>query len=336
MKAKYVLPFLSCLSLCGQVITFDFENLNQPIPDGQVVGIANVQTITLPETVAIADLNVKLTISGTGFGGFNGDLFVSLQHDAGYSVLLNRAGSRSDHPGGYSDNGLAITLDDSAAAEIHNYRLALSGNHTTTLAGGLSGTWSPDARNIDPDIVLDTDLRTAPLSAFNGLPLEGTWTLFISDLGQGGTHELESWSLEATPVPEPATWAIVSSSALLAFALLRRIPKNALHARKAFQPGTHFQDPELSGPRRKFGDVPGSSFRRRLRCSSVTDHRRYAPSSRLACTENSLPLTSPYYASDHLVKAPGETNPLNAAAGKSGSGCRTYQRRLRWSRDRQP
>ena len=51
--------------------------------------------------------------------------------------------------------------------------------------------------------------------------------------------------------------------------------------------GSIFVD-QLSGPRRKYGDVPGGPFWRRLRCSSVTDRCGYAPSSRLASTKNFL------------------------------------------------
>ena len=59
----------------------------------------------------------------------------------------------------------------------------------------------------------------------------------------------------------------------------------------------------VRGPGPKFGDVCDSPFRRRLRCSLVTDRCGYAPHSRLACAKNFLPHTSPY-----LCPEPPSTN----------------------------
>jgi subtilisin-like proprotein convertase family protein len=140
----------------------------------------------------LTDVNVTLKINGT----FNGDLYAYLVHRSGFSVLLNRVGKRAGDPLGYSDDGVDIKLDDQAASDVHVYRLAISGNHTTPLVGPLTGSWKPDGRLVDPDLVLDTDPRTELLSSFNGENPTGDWTLFVADLSAGDVSTLVSWGLE--------------------------------------------------------------------------------------------------------------------------------------------
>src|SRR4051812_32947257 len=115
---------LKCFSIClalilllivnaqGQVLSFSFSGINAAIPDGTPTGLVNAQSINSAPNVTVGDINVTLSISGTTFGGFNGDLYVTLQHDSGFAVLLNRPGSRSGTAQGYSDNGMSIILDD--------------------------------------------------------------------------------------------------------------------------------------------------------------------------------------------------------------------------------
>jgi hypothetical protein len=93
----------------------------------------------------------------------------------------------------------------------------------TTPAPGapLMGTWQPDAREVDPGLVVDTDPRSAFLSNFTGLNANGTWTLFLADLESGGTSALDSWGLEITGVPEPQQYALTIGLGLIAFAFWR-------------------------------------------------------------------------------------------------------------------
>ncbi len=203
-------------------LTYTFSGINEAIPDGLATGLVDVRNINDATGLSITDLNVTLSISGAGGAGFNGDLYVTLQHDSGYSVLLNRPGARSGATFGYGDSGFGVTFDDAAAGDVHVYRQVLLGNHTTPLAGSLSGTWKPDGRTSDPSTVLDTDPSTALLSSFNGVPVNGTWSLFVTDLSSGAAHQLDSWSLEITTVPEPALVGCVTGAVLLIVALSRR------------------------------------------------------------------------------------------------------------------
>lgn len=211
----------------AQLTSFSFTpDASIPDPTG-VADFTDTRTVTTAIT-SIADLNVRLVIAGDSVAD-NGNYFVSLNHDSGYAVLLNRAGRRSDELLGYPDNGFNVTFDDQASqGDIHVYRLTLFGNHDTPVdvsySSPLTGSWVADGRSASPTTVLDTSPRLiTPLAAFNGLNPNGTWTLLIDDLFSGGSGRLVSWSLDITPVPEPAeTSAAMGLVALTAAWLIRR------------------------------------------------------------------------------------------------------------------
>jgi subtilisin-like proprotein convertase family protein len=183
--------------------------VNLAVPDNNAVGISSTMAFTTP-IVGLTDLNVTLNLSGT----FNGDVYAYLRHeDSGaFAVLLNRPGRRTADLLGYSDDGLNVTFDDQATnGDIHNYRMTLSGNHTTALAGQLTGSWAPDGRAIDPFNVLDTDPRTSLLAAFSGIDPRGDWTLFVADASAGAGSTVASWGLQAVGVvPEPGSWILLT------------------------------------------------------------------------------------------------------------------------------
>jgi subtilisin-like proprotein convertase family protein len=203
-------------------LLYTFNNLNQAVPDGDATGLVNVQSVSDAPGMTVTDLNVTLNLSGTGPGGFNGDLYVTLQHETGYAVLLNRVGARSGATFGYSDSGLNITLDESAPGDVHVYRQVLNCNHSTALGGALTGTWRSDARTSDPATVLETDAQSANLQSFNGVSVNGQWTLFVSDLSAGAPHQLDSWGIQITAVPEPGPWGMAAGTAALLFTWARR------------------------------------------------------------------------------------------------------------------
>ena len=180
----------------GALLTINSGTLNAAIPDGNVNGYQSTLTFNDSNFNNVLDVDVKLNISG----GYNGDLYVYLTHSSGFSVLLNRAGRTSGNAFGYADAGFNVTFNDAASTDIHNY----GGN------GGnqLTGSWQPDARNVDPATVTDASSRSAFLSAFNSLDPNGTWTLFAADVSSGDQSTLVSWELDITAVPEPVTVAL--------------------------------------------------------------------------------------------------------------------------------
>src|SRR5687768_8629147 len=112
---------LFALPLQAQVFeSYSFTTFNGnpslPIPDANATGVEDNRTITS----AISQLgSVRVTLDITG--DFNGDLYLYLRHDSGFSVLLNRPGRSASNLAGYDDSGFNITLRDDAANDVHNY-----------------------------------------------------------------------------------------------------------------------------------------------------------------------------------------------------------------------
>jgi len=177
-------------------------------------------------------VDVSLNISGTGYGGYVGDLYAYLAHQASpggsyrMTVLLNRPGRSDTLLSGYGDTGLNITLSDSAAADIHTYQS--QADYALDGAGALTGTWQPDRRLANPDTVVSSDARAA--ISFDDLVNSlvpsnpnGYWYLFIADMQTGATMQLNSWSLdfsEMSAVPEPAN--LLALSGLVGSAMFLR------------------------------------------------------------------------------------------------------------------
>ncbi|MBK9137175.1 MAG: hypothetical protein IPM17_00135 [Verrucomicrobia bacterium] len=202
---------------------FNFP-VNRAIPDGDFSGLADSRI--LPAGLApIQSVAVTLVLAPMGDGGFVGDLYATLTHESGgYAVLLNRLGRRPGSPFGYSDNlSLNLTLADAGPADIHQYRLTLTGSEVVPLTGTLTGLWQPSGRKTDPLAVLKDDPRDAMLSSFAGADQAGRWTLFVADVSGGGEYRLESWSLSITPVPEPAVVFGVLGLGALTWVLSHRL-----------------------------------------------------------------------------------------------------------------
>lgn len=62
------------------------------------------------------------------------------------------------------------------------------------------------------------------LSSFNGLDPNGSWTLFIADLGTGDQGTLTSWGMTITgeAVPEPSVSIILMGALLTQLSRRRR------------------------------------------------------------------------------------------------------------------
>jgi autotransporter-associated beta strand protein len=204
--------FAAAHSASSQLIVTRQFTVNRAIPDaGELV---DAQLLGLAGST-ISDVRVTLDIERRSGPGFNGDLYVALGHDTGYTVLLNRPGKTALDDVGYSDgDGFGVTFSDAAAGDIHNYRLVLSGNANTALAGSLTGVWQPDGRNIDPNDVLDTTARTAMLSSFNGSAVDGQWRLLVSDVSAGGLSRLKGWGVSVTTAGMPESFSSLAGDVL--------------------------------------------------------------------------------------------------------------------------
>ena len=205
-----------------QTNTFRFT-INKPVPDANLGGVSNLQSISLPGTVT--KVTVTLDLVGTGQGGVNGDMYAALTRNGSYptAVLLNSPGRTAANSVGYTDNGLDFTFDDTAATDSHLYQ---TGTYTTDpTSGQVSGTFQPDGR--EGPRAKDTSSRTVMLSSFNGSLAGGNWLLFVSDTSappNGKTETVTDWSLTIVTVPEPsaASLCIVGLAAMSWLVFLKK------------------------------------------------------------------------------------------------------------------
>ena len=223
-KLMFMKPFiLSCIVCLGlgvgsplraMMVTevFDFSGTNLSVPGGMATGAADIQSVSSSIT-SITSVSVDLNVSG----GYNGDLYVYLQHGSGLSVLLNRVKQTGTFVGGFDNDGFMITLEDGAAGgDVHLFD---SGG------GTVSGTFAPDGRSASPATVVDTDPRDSLLDVFNGMDASGTWTLFAADLVFGDSHVVNDWGLSImgdTAVPEPGTTLPFLALLMTAYCIRRK------------------------------------------------------------------------------------------------------------------
>lgn len=212
MKNLLNLWLLALLLPCGapaQILDTWWFVERTAVPDDSLGGLTYSETLDSPVTF-ITDLDVFLMVEG----GFNGDLYVTLSHDSGFSVLLNRIGVGPGQPGGSTDPGfgMGFTLDDSGP-DVHG---AASGG------GPLGGRWGPDGRDVSPLLVTGLEPRTALLGSFNGLDANGIWTLHIADVSPSGQGTLVKWGMAIRGVPEPGPFITLAPVAAIAARLLLR------------------------------------------------------------------------------------------------------------------
>lgn len=218
--SSFVALSLACAPSSDAATTILSESPSLFIPDGSSSGIARVLSLS-GSLQTIDSIELALHIAAMpGEAAFLGDLYAYLTNGTEIAVLLNRPGRTSTAPGGYGDNQtLNVTFKNSAANDIHLYRIPTTGSATNPLTGALTGDWLPDGRTTDPANVLDTDTPTARLDVFNSDSADQDWTLFVADLSAGGQHRLVSWTLTLNTVPEPSALLLLSGAVPL---LLRR------------------------------------------------------------------------------------------------------------------
>lgn len=122
--------------------------------------------ITVPDTYNAQDVNLNLNITHTWVG----DLNISLEHNGTVVLITDQIGAPSF---GCSDASLDVVIDDEAALPLED---------------ACTGTGGP---------VTGTYFGTDALSAFDGMDVNGDWTLTITDTYptiDSGT--LNEWSLD--------------------------------------------------------------------------------------------------------------------------------------------
>jgi subtilisin-like proprotein convertase family protein len=135
-----------------------FTNLPVTLPDITPQAVAT--SFTVSDARAIADLNVKISVTHTSVG----QLVVSLRHPDGTSVLL------VSHRGSSGDHFNATVFDDEAA------------NPITSGAAPFAGTFRPEG----------------VLSAFDGKTAQGSWKLEVLDTVAGTAATITGIELQFT------------------------------------------------------------------------------------------------------------------------------------------
>ena len=140
----------------GPATNHQSTDVPKAIPDDSVTGVTS--TLAISGAGTISDLNVRV---GAITHTYVGDLEISLRGPDATTVTL------IDNGGGSGDNFTDTVFDDEAA---------------TPIASGLApftGSWRPHQ----------------PLSAFDGKPANGTWTLKVIDSAAADTGTLSAWGL---------------------------------------------------------------------------------------------------------------------------------------------
>jgi len=140
-----------------------------PIPDNTSEGVNS--TITIPDSLTITDVNVKLTVSHQWVG----DLKFTLSHGPLSVAFYDRPGYPETIYGCEAVNIPGAWSDDE----------------------GTSGAWETSCRSLSTPAYLTNGRYTSgPLSYFDGMDAAGTWTLNASDHMDGISGLLQSWCLE--------------------------------------------------------------------------------------------------------------------------------------------
>jgi subtilisin-like proprotein convertase family protein len=122
--------------------------------------------ITVSDARSIQDLNVSLNVAHT----YVGDLIFTLVHNGATVALIDRPGVPGSTYGCSGDN-IVATLDDEASQPVESQ--CASGTPT------INGAFRPNAL----------------LSGFDGLAIDGTWTLNVTDAASGDTGTVNQWCL---------------------------------------------------------------------------------------------------------------------------------------------
>jgi subtilisin-like proprotein convertase family protein len=173
-------PFLVIGSAGGPTVnTYPSTDTPLPIADGTgngTPGPPTVSVITVPPSPnEVIDVDVQLTMDHS----WAGDLHASLAHAAATADgFYNRPGvAEPPTTFGCSGDDPILTVDDEGTGGT------VEGSCTNTAVS------YPPGVNYTPN---------TPLSVFDGLPVDGTWTLTVTDRAGGDTGSLTSWAIIVT------------------------------------------------------------------------------------------------------------------------------------------
>jgi hypothetical protein len=159
------------------------------IPDGISGGGAGTpftSTIVVPNNFQIADVTVTIDLNHTWIG----DLIATLDNGSTTVALFDRVGRVGGTGTGDSSNFIngGYSFNDGFAGDLWN--TATLGTSTFNIP---IGNYFPSGFENGP----------SPLSAFDGQPSAGNWTLTIVDNFSADTGAVASWTLDLQPVPIP-------------------------------------------------------------------------------------------------------------------------------------
>jgi hypothetical protein len=217
MKRLIFLPFtLACAAAFAQ--TTYGPGPGGIVPDANATGFSS----TLNIGVGITSVN-WIEIQGLRHT-WAGDLAITVTAPGGASVtLFDRIGFPVAPFGDDSNFGSDGTGSSWDTLTGRTYRFQVGGAdliaHLASInadIGATAGTYAPT----------NADDSLANFTSFNGTA-PGDWILTIKDLASGDTGQgntFDGWTINANPVPEPATMAALGLGAL---ALIRRKRKQA-------------------------------------------------------------------------------------------------------------
>jgi proprotein convertase P-domain-containing protein/subtilase family protein len=173
-----VIPFSVQTGRAGAPTRFTYSGPVVAIPDGDPFGVDFPVNVTITQGVAKLVLRIDGTTCTSAEGAttvgidhtYVGDLKVTLTSPSGTIVTL------MDRPGGELNDGnnfCQTVLDDAGATSIQLI---------TPVGAPYTGTFQP----------------ANPLSAFNGEPAAGAWTLNVADMAFEDTGNVRSFSLDVS------------------------------------------------------------------------------------------------------------------------------------------
>lgn len=187
MTNPFTRGLLASWVVAGVLVATPITYSSPDVPKPIPDNSSTTSTLSIPDNYLITTLTVQINVTHT----FDSDLVISLV-SPGSAVTVQLANSVD----GSGDNFTDTIFDDAAGTSIS------AGTPPFT------GSFRPEQ----------------PLSGFNGLNINGTWTLQVADTATLDTGTLNSWSItadSAAAIPEPSTYAL-AGMALAGLAFWKR------------------------------------------------------------------------------------------------------------------